>query len=116
MTRLLARLKQEEGVLTFEWILLITILVIGIVGGLSAVRDGLITELGDVVEAVISLDQSYFIAHPWEIKIPNCEADGASSSSYQDSAGMAQSRLANGDLSQDQDPIGDCSPIVERPF
>ncbi|MBC7353576.1 MAG: hypothetical protein H5U08_14540 [Thermogutta sp.] len=116
MARWLAHLKREEGVLTFEWILLITILVIGIVGGLSAVRDGLITELGDVVEAVISLDQSYFIAHPWEIKIPNCEADGASGSSYQDSAGMDQRRLANGDLMQDQDPIGDCSPLVERPF
>jgi len=75
--------SQEEGVLTFEWILLITVLVIGIVGGLSAVRDAVITELGDVVEAVISLDQSYLVLDPWEIRVPNCDADGASGSSYQ---------------------------------
>jgi len=108
--------SQEEGVLTFEWILLITVLVIGIVGGLSAVRDAVITELGDVVEAVISLDQSYLVLDPWEIRVPNCDADGASGSSYQDSAGMAQARLENGDLVQDQDTIGDCNPFVERPF
>ncbi len=111
--------SQEDGVLTFEWILLITVLVIGIVGGLSAVRDAIITELGDVVEAVISLDQSYLVIDPWEIRVPDCEADGASGSSYQDSAGMSQGRLGNCDqgcfLEQDQD-FGDCSPFIERPF
>ena len=64
-------------VLTFEWILLITVLVIGIVGGLSAVRDAMITELGDVAEAMIALDQSYTILPPWEIQTPDCEEDGA---------------------------------------
>jgi len=108
--------SQEEGVLTFEWILLITVLVIGIVGGLSAVRDAVITELGDVVEAVISLDQSYVVLDPWDIQVPDCQPDGASGSSYQDSAGMAQARLENGDLEQDQDTIGDCSPFIERPY
>ena len=44
-------MKDESGVLTFEWILLITVLVIGLVGALSAVRDALNTELGDVAEA-----------------------------------------------------------------
>jgi len=111
--------SQEDGVLTFEWILLITILVIGVVGGLSAVRDAVITELGDVVEAVISLDQSYLLLDPWEIRVPDCEADGASGSSYQDSAGMSQERLGNCNqgcfLEQDQD-LGDCSPYIERPF
>lgn len=117
MQKILAHVwSEEKGVLTFEWILLITVLVIGIVGGLSAVRDAVITELGDVVEAVVSLDQSYLVVDPWEIRVPDCDADGASGSSYQDSAGMAQARLADGDLVQDQDPIGDCSPFVERPF
>jgi len=52
---------EDQGVLTFEWILLITILAIGIVGGLSAVRDAVISELGDVSHAVTAVDQSYTV-------------------------------------------------------
>jgi len=52
---------EDEGVLTFEWILLITIVVIGIVGGLSAARDAIIDELGDVAGAVVAVDQSYTV-------------------------------------------------------
>ena len=116
MKRVLSRVWQEdEGVLTFEWILLITVLVIGIVGGLSAVRDAVITELGDVVEAMISLEQSYYIAHPWDVQVPDCVVDGASDSSYTDSAGMDQGRLEAQDLAQDQGPIDECSDDVEDP-
>ena len=62
MKSLLRRIWQDdEGVLTFEWILLITIIVIGIVGGVSAVRDALITELGDVTGAAVNIDQSYTV-------------------------------------------------------
>ena len=63
MQRLLQKLWQEDdGVLTFEWVLLVTVLVIGIVGGLAAARDAIIDELGDVAEATINFDQSYSIA------------------------------------------------------
>jgi len=48
-------------VLTFEWILLITLVVIGVVGGVSAVRDAVISELGDVSGAVVNIDQSYTV-------------------------------------------------------
>ncbi|MBN1912659.1 MAG: hypothetical protein JW818_23255 [Pirellulales bacterium] len=93
MKALLRRCWQEdEGVLTFEWILLITVLAIGIVGGLSAVRDAVITELGDVAEAVISLDQSYRIIQPWEVTTPDCILDGASDSIYVDEAGIDNQR------------------------
>ncbi|RMF88577.1 MAG: hypothetical protein D6741_18995 [Planctomycetota bacterium] len=51
--------REDAGMLSFEWILLITLLVIGIVGGISAVRDAVISELGDVAGAVIHIDQSY---------------------------------------------------------
>jgi len=104
--------REDEGVLTFEWILLITVLVIGIVGGLSAVRDAVITELGDVAEAMISLDQSYVIVHPWDVQVPDCIPDGASDSSYTDAAGLDQGRKMGG---PGQHGIGDCSPFVERP-
>jgi len=53
--------SQDRGSLTFEWILLITVVVIGIVGGLSAVRDAIISELGDLVGAAVHLDQSYTV-------------------------------------------------------
>ena len=92
--------SEDQGVLTFEWILLITVLVIGIVGGLSAVRDAVITELGDVAEAVISLDQSYTIHAPWEVKTPNCEEDGASDSTYVDAAFISENMQDDGEVTQ----------------
>jgi hypothetical protein len=83
--------RQDEGVLTFEWILLLTVLVIGIVGGLSAVRDAVISELGDVAAAVTALDQSYTIINPMEVVVHTGDVatgediDGGSDSSFTDS-------------------------------
>lgn len=51
--------NEDDGVLSFEWVLLITLLAIGIVGGLAAARDAIIEELGDVSQAAINIDQSY---------------------------------------------------------
>jgi len=48
--------KKRKGVLTLEWILLITVVVIGIIGGLGAVRNALVSELVDLAEAVQSLN------------------------------------------------------------
>lgn len=62
-SQLLQRLWQsDEGVLSFEWILLVTVVVIGIVGGISSVRDALISELGDISGGLVAIDQSYSIA------------------------------------------------------
>ena len=47
--------RRRRGVLTFEWLLLITVVVIGIVGGLSTVRDALINELDELAAAVDAL-------------------------------------------------------------
>ena len=54
--------NEEEGVLSFEWTLLLTLLTLGIVGGLAATRDAIIDELGDLSEAVLNFDQSYSLA------------------------------------------------------
>ena len=51
----------RRGVLSFEWILLLSLLAIGIVGGLSAARDAIISELGDVAGAAVAVDQSYVV-------------------------------------------------------
>lgn len=62
MKRFLNQVWQEDdGVLTFEWVLIITLVVIGIVGGLAAVRDGIIDELGDIAQATINFDQSFLL-------------------------------------------------------
>jgi Flp pilus assembly pilin Flp len=80
MKRFLNRMWQEEdGVLTFEWVLILTLVVIGIVGGLAAARDAIIDELGDIAEATISFDQSY--------SLPGIPALGILDSEYEDEDG-----------------------------
>lgn len=59
MTRLFSqrrRRSSRRGILSFEWILLISILVIGIIGGLAAVRNALLSELNDLSQAVESIN------------------------------------------------------------
>lgn len=55
---------DDRGALTFEWIVLITLIVLGVVGGYSAMRDAVIDELGDVAQAVIRVDQSFSTIGP----------------------------------------------------
>lgn len=116
MSRFLLRVwREEQGTLTFEWILVITVLVIGIVGGLSTARDALISELGDVTEGMISLDQSYTAIAPWSVQVPDCEADGASSSSFTDAAGVGERRKPYSIRRNQSNVKLDCPPDVELP-
>ncbi len=77
-TSLKQTFQQDDGGLTFEWVVLITLIVIGIVGGLSAVRDGVIDELGDVAEATLNIDQS------WSIETSPCDPFQMNFGSYTD--------------------------------
>ena len=87
MKRLLHRIwLEDEGVLTFEWVLLVTLLVIGIVGGVAAVRDAIIDELGDVAQSMLALDQSFTILHPLLVEVHDTSNQGASNSSFIDAA------------------------------
>jgi Flp pilus assembly pilin Flp len=103
--------REDEGVLTFEWILLITVLAIGIVGGLSAVRDALISELGDLSHAITLLDQSYTILNPMEVRVHTDQIDGASDSLFDDDPEyVIECRPADGFISpsaddQMEDPV-----------
>ncbi len=47
---------RRLGVLTFEWILLVSLLVIGVIGGLSAVRNALLCELEDLSQCIRAID------------------------------------------------------------
>lgn len=65
MKSLLKRIwREDQGVLTFEWVLLITVLIIGIVGGYSAVRDAMVDEMGDIADAALAVDQSFTTSAP----------------------------------------------------
>jgi hypothetical protein len=61
LMHLLKRLwKEQDGfVITSELLLIVTILVIGLIVGMVAVRDAVVQELGDVAAAIGALDQSY---------------------------------------------------------
>ena len=60
MKRILLKLwRDQDGILSFEWTMVLTLLVIGIVAGLSAARDAIIDELGDVAQAAGAIDQSF---------------------------------------------------------
>jgi hypothetical protein len=53
--------NEDSGVLSFEWILLLTLLTIGIVSGLAGARDAIVDELGDIAGAATCFDQSYSV-------------------------------------------------------
>lgn len=78
--------KEEDGVLSFEWVLLVTLLTIGIVSGLAGARDAIIDELGDVAQAMLALDQSYTIDFPLEVIVHAANTSSASDSSFTDAA------------------------------
>jgi Flp pilus assembly pilin Flp len=63
MKQLLQKMwREDDGGLSFEWVLLVTLLTIGIVSGLAGARDAIIDELGDVAEAAQGIDQSYTLS------------------------------------------------------
>lgn len=47
-----SRYLRRRGALTLEWVLLATIIVIGTVGGVAAVRNALILEYQEMIETI----------------------------------------------------------------
>ena len=91
MKNVLARMwKEEDGVLSFEWVLMVTLLTIGIVAGLAGARDAIIDELGDVAQAMLALDQSYMIDSPLQVIVhTTTTTSSASDSGFIDAATYA---------------------------
>ena len=67
--------REDEGVLTFEWIMLLTLLVIGVIGGVAGIRDAILEECQGVVGAITSLDQSYFVQPPLAVSVSSTSGD-----------------------------------------
>jgi Flp pilus assembly pilin Flp len=85
MKQFLTRLWQEDdGVLAFEWTLLLTLLVIGIVSGVAAVRDSMIDELGDTAQVMLAVDQSYTITFPLNVSVHTASSSSSSDTSFLD--------------------------------
>jgi Flp pilus assembly pilin Flp len=61
--------SDESGAMAFEWVLLTTLVVLGVIGGLAAARDAVIDELGDAAQAMLALDNSFSIEWPLEVLI-----------------------------------------------
>jgi Flp pilus assembly pilin Flp len=79
--------SEDDGVLSFEWTLLVTLLAIGVVGGLAGARDAVMDELGDVAEAMLALDGTYTIVSiRWNCRSPKT---GARRSSWAEQATRA---------------------------
>jgi hypothetical protein len=60
-SNLFVRLWQDDcgALLAAEWVVMATVMVLGIIPGLIAVRQGVLAELLDVANAALGLDQSY---------------------------------------------------------
>ncbi len=52
---------DEGALLATEWVFVVTLLVIGLVAGLKAVQQAVLSELEDVANAIGSLSQSYSV-------------------------------------------------------
>ena len=102
MKKMFARMmKEDDGVLSFEWILLLTLLVIGIVSGVSAARDAIIDEFGDVAQAMLALDQSYTIDFPLNVDVHTVDSTSASDSSFTDALFYLDCTRTNAPTGQD---------------
>ncbi len=70
MKSLLSRMWHEtDGVLSFEWTMLTSLLTVGVVSGVASVRDAVTDEMGDLAQAMVSLDQSYVVEQPLVIRV-----------------------------------------------
>jgi Flp pilus assembly pilin Flp len=75
---------ETDGVLSFEWIVLVTLLTVGVVAGITAARDAIIDEMGDASEAMLALDGTYTIDFPLILTIDGESTGGASDSGFVD--------------------------------
>ena len=70
--------REEDGVLSFEWTVLTSMLTIGAVAGIAAVRDAVDDEMADLAQAMTSLDQSYIIEGPLMVSVHSSGNNGFS--------------------------------------
>ncbi|MBQ9454945.1 MAG: hypothetical protein Q4A17_14810 [Thermoguttaceae bacterium] len=87
--------NDESGLLTFEWILLFSLLTIGIVGGVATMRNATNIETAEAAGAITALNQSYTVTaslggtvrSTGAITYTGTKLSGMGETSYTDDAG-----------------------------
>ena len=101
MKKLFARFwRENDGVLSFEWVALNSVVVLGVVGGLASVRDAVNDEMADMTEAITSLDQSYTIQAPCPVRVGRSNNVGNGRIQTQVTEGAGYSSKAWGEFLQ----------------
>ena len=71
-------LREEAGILTFEWILITVLLSIGLIAGLAGTRSAFTVKLTQTAQATANLKQSYDLPG---LKATTTPASGTASNS-----------------------------------
>jgi hypothetical protein len=76
MRQLMLKVWKDDcgALIATEWVFVATILVLGSITGLVAVRQAILSELQDMAQAIMTLDQSYSFSGQ-----SNCESSTAGS-------------------------------------
>src|SRR5262245_30491998 len=95
MRQMMLKLWNDDcgALIATEWVFVATILVLGIITGLVAVRQAVISELTEFANAVLSLNQSFSFAG-----MSNCKASTAGSRAI-DSCDSIPARMTNPECS-----------------
>jgi Flp pilus assembly pilin Flp len=115
MKKVLFRMwEEEDGVLSFEWVMLTTLLTLGIVGGIAGARDAIIDEFGDMAQAMLSVDQSYTVALPLLVQVHDKTISGAADGQFVDSYNYTDcDRLSENLISHQAHSLDTTSPANE---
>jgi Flp pilus assembly pilin Flp len=101
MCKLLRELWNDDcgALIATEWVFLATILVLGIITGLVAVRQALISELTEFAQALLALDQSFSFSSQ-----TNCQSSTAGSSGSDTTNTINEGSVAASTASINQNP------------
>jgi hypothetical protein len=88
-----------SGLLSAEWLFIFVILVLGIITGLVAVRQALISELTESAQALLAVNQSFSFSGQ-----TNCESSTAGSSASDTTNTIGEGSVAASTASISQNP------------
>jgi hypothetical protein len=90
MRQMLKLWNDDSGyIVTLEMMFIVTILVLGIISGLVAVRQAMLSELIETAQAIMALNQSYSFSGQ-----SNCEASTAGSAASDTNNSISESSTA----------------------
>ena len=85
--------RDETGSLTLEWIFMFSLLVVGIAGGVAAIRNAMILEAGEDAGAAASLNTSYTVSDPPTLSVNSQQS--ATVHGFENYAGPNKVKIGN---------------------